>query len=66
VTHDAVTMTFHGWTHTIEDYARAVEDAGMVIEKLREPRPSAEGAEGRRLERWRRVPLFLFVRARRT
>jgi SAM-dependent methyltransferase len=64
VTHEGVTMTFHGWTHNVEDYARAVEDAGMVIEKLREPRPSGEGAEGRRsLERWRRVPLLLFVRA---
>jgi SAM-dependent methyltransferase len=64
VTHEGVTMTFHGWTHTVEDYARTVEDAGMVIEKLREPRPSGEGAEARRsLERWRRVPLFLFVRA---
>jgi SAM-dependent methyltransferase len=65
VTNDRVTMTFHGWTHSIEDYARAVEGAGMVIERLREPRPAGEGAEGRRFERWRRVPLFLFVRARK-
>jgi SAM-dependent methyltransferase len=53
-------MTFRGWTHSLEDYAMALEEAGLRIEAMREPRPSA------RLERfrkWQRVPLFLFVRA---
>lgn len=62
VTKDGLTMNFHGWTFAIEDYARALEDAGMVIERLREPRPRAAAASGW-LDRWRRVPLFLFIRA---
>lgn len=53
-------MTFRGWTYSLEDYAVAIEDAGMVIEALREPRPS--GVEGR-YGRWGRVPMFLMIRA---
>ena len=59
-------MTFTGWTYTLGDYARALEDAGFIIERMREPAPSAEDAAERpQLERWRRVPLFLTIRARR-
>ena len=57
---DGLTMTFRGWSYTLEDYARAFEEAGFRIEALREPRPSA-GSQ--RYERWKRVPLFLNVRA---
>lgn len=53
-------MTFRGWTYSLEDYAAAVEGAGMVIEALREPRPS--GVEDR-YQRWARVPMFLMFRA---
>jgi len=60
VAKDGLRMTFHGWTYTLEDYARALEDAGFVIECLREPQPRGADALGR----WRRLPLFLFVRAR--
>ncbi len=64
VTKDGLQMTFHGWTYTLADYTRALEDAGFVIERMREPIPSADQAAARpSLERWRRVPLFLFVRA---
>ena len=42
VTQNGLTMTFHGWTHTLEDYTRALERAGFLIERLREPRPTAE------------------------
>jgi ubiquinone/menaquinone biosynthesis C-methylase UbiE len=64
VTKDGLEMTFDGWTYTLEDYARALEEAGFLIERMREPVPSAEQAAKRPgLERWRRVPLFLFVRA---
>jgi SAM-dependent methyltransferase len=62
VTKDGLTMNFHGWTFPIEDYARALEDAGLVIERLREPRPP-EASAGGWLARWRHVPLFLFIRA---
>ncbi|MDP9236656.1 MAG: class I SAM-dependent methyltransferase [Chloroflexota bacterium] len=63
-TKDSLKMTFHGWTYTLEDYVRALEEAGFLIELVREPVPSAEQAAKRPgLEGWRRVPLFLFIRA---
>ena len=64
ITKDSLKMTFHGWTYTLEDYVRALEEAGFLIERVREPVPSAEQATERpSLEGWRRVPLFLFMRA---
>ena len=57
---DGLAMTFRGWTYSIEHYSRALEDAGLRIEAIREPRP-VRGPE--RYERWKRVPLFLNVRA---
>jgi SAM-dependent methyltransferase len=57
---DGLEMTFTGWTYTLEDYARAFEYAGMVVERVREPLPA--GQAGARVERWRRMPLFLFLR----
>lgn len=64
VTKDGLEMTFRGWTYTFEDYARALEDAGFLVERVREPVPSEEQAAKRpSLEGWRRLPLFLFIRA---
>lgn len=57
---DGLTMTFRGWTYSLEQYAVALEQAGLQIEAMREPRPTA-AAE--RYELWRTVPLFLYVRA---
>jgi hypothetical protein len=56
-------MTFRGWTHSLEDYAMALEGAGLRIEAMREPRPS-DASE--RFRQWQRVPLFLLVRAVKT
>jgi len=56
---DGLTMTFRGWTYTLEDYFLALERAGLVTEAVREPRPTGAG----RYERWRSVPLFLNLRA---
>ncbi|MDQ3981683.1 MAG: hypothetical protein M3271_03265 [Actinomycetota bacterium] len=59
-----IRMTFHGWAYSLEEYVRAFEDAGLVVDLMREPRPREAGAERRpALDRWRRLPLFLFVRA---
>lgn len=55
-----LTMTFRGWTYSLQHYAQALEQAGFRLEAMREPRPT--GAAGR-YERWRRIPLFLFFRA---
>jgi hypothetical protein len=57
-----LSMTFDGTAYPLEDYAVALEDAGLVIEALREPRPAADAQA---LARWRRIPMFLMLRARR-
>jgi SAM-dependent methyltransferase len=59
---DGLPMRFRGWTYTLEDYFAALESADFVVEGVREPRPA--GASDR-FEKWRRVPLFLFLRAHR-
>ena len=55
---DGARMTFRGWTHSFEDYSRALESAGLVIEAVREPPGGPEQDD-----RWRRVPMFLMLRA---
>jgi ubiquinone/menaquinone biosynthesis C-methylase UbiE len=59
---DGLTMTFRGWSYALEDYSRALERAGFVVELIREPVPEPLAPS---LLRWRRVPLFLHIRARR-
>jgi SAM-dependent methyltransferase len=50
-------MTFHSHMRPLEDYTRALEEAGFVLDALREPAdPSGE-------PRWGRVPNFIFMRA---
>jgi SAM-dependent methyltransferase len=56
-------MTFKGWTYSLQDYSVALEAAGLQIEAMREPRPSVTSP---RFQRWKRVPLFLSVRAVKT
>ena len=53
-------MTFRGWTYSLEDYSVALEDAGLRIEAIREPKPA--GFPGP-FDRWLQLPLFMFVRA---
>ena len=57
---DGLSTTFHGWTHSLEDYSRALESARLVIERLREPR-----ATGSKLGKESELPLpmFLYLRA---
>jgi hypothetical protein len=57
---DGLTMRFRGWSYGLEDYARALEQAGFLIEIIREPVPDTRAPH---LLRWRRVPLFLHIRA---
>jgi SAM-dependent methyltransferase len=57
---DGLNMTFRGWTHSLEDYAMALESAGLVIELLREPRPARLSAgDDSELP----LPMFLYLRA---
>jgi SAM-dependent methyltransferase len=61
---DGLTITFSGWRYSLEEYARALEDAGLTIERLREPAAPAAALTARPgYERWQRLPNFLHVRA---
>jgi SAM-dependent methyltransferase len=60
VERDGLKMTFRGWTYSLQDYAKALESASLLIEAMREPRPSGDEPAYRG---WNRVPMFLLVRA---
>jgi hypothetical protein len=45
-------MTFEGMCYPLEDYARALEAAGLLVEAIREPAPGDDFEAGWR--RWRR------------
>ncbi len=61
---DGLRITFRGWVYPLEAYGRALEEAGFVIEAMREPPASAAAVEREPSERrWQRVPAFLFLRA---
>ncbi len=63
---DGLRLTFHGWCYPLEAYTRAFEDAGLLIERLRETRaPDELVARDSSAARWRRVPMFLWMLARK-
>jgi SAM-dependent methyltransferase len=58
-------ITFRGWSHSLETYWRALEDAGFAIDRLREPpAPPSMLVDSPRTARWSRIPMFLWLRAR--
>lgn len=61
---DGLEMRFHGWTLPLEAYARALEQAGLAIERIREPgAPAALVERDPEIARWSRVPMFMWLRA---
>jgi SAM-dependent methyltransferase len=64
---DGYRITFRGWCYPLQDYADALERAGFVIERIREPAASDASMArfGPGEQRWRRIPLFLHILARR-
>jgi SAM-dependent methyltransferase len=61
---DGLEITFAGWCYALEEYAAALEAAGLLIERLREPAASAAAVAHRpSLRRWQRLPAFLHLRA---
>jgi ubiquinone/menaquinone biosynthesis C-methylase UbiE len=61
---DGLTMTFSSSTYPLEAYSRAFESAGFLIESIREPQaPRSAVSKDPGEERWRRVPIFLFLSA---
>jgi SAM-dependent methyltransferase len=60
---DGLRMRFAGWSRPLEAYATALEEAGLAITSLREPVPQA-GDGWNHMQRWTRIPLFLWLKAR--
>jgi SAM-dependent methyltransferase len=61
VERDGLAMTFLDAHRPLEDYFRALETAGFAVERLRE---IADTSDDEGAARWRRIPLFLHLRAR--
>ena len=64
VERDGLSMTFHSQHRPIESYFLALENAGLLVETLREPRVPDHAVVSERGRRWQRLPLFLHLRAR--
>ncbi len=63
VVRDGLEITFVSAHRPLQTYTEAINDAGMVIERLREP-AVPEGVITRPAgRRWQRLPMFLHVRA---
>jgi len=56
-------MTFYSQHRPLERYSRALEQAGMVVEAIREPRVPDHAASKSAARRWQRLPLFMHIRA---
>ena len=57
---DGIEMAFHGIHRPLQAYFEALHDAGLVVERLREPAPSDEDiAALPELAKVRRRPAFL-------
>jgi SAM-dependent methyltransferase len=60
---DGLEMTLYGHHRPLERYSRALEQAGMVIEAVREHRVPDAAASRPTVRRWQRLPLFMHIRA---
>lgn len=62
--HTGLQITFPGIHRPLDAYTRALEQAGFLIEAIREPRPSEQQITRHpESARWLRIPCFLHVRA---
>jgi SAM-dependent methyltransferase len=60
---DGLEMTFVSDHRPLQDYVDALADAGLLVERLREPAVPDGGKSGGWSLAWQRVPLFLHARA---
>ena len=60
---DGLTMPFVDLHRPLQDYAEALERAGFAIQRIREIGDEEEPPQRESQLRWRRVPLFLHLRA---
>ena len=58
-----LTMTFHSRHRPVEAYFLALEQAGFLVEALREPGVPDHAIVSESWRRWQRLPLFLHLRA---
>jgi SAM-dependent methyltransferase len=65
VERDGLSLTLHSQHRPLESYFLALEEAGLLVEALREPRIPDHAIVLERSRRWQRLPLFLHLRARR-
>jgi SAM-dependent methyltransferase len=63
VDRDGLSMTFSSHHYPLGTYFEAMQAAGFVVEALREVPVGVASSDAPRHERWRRLPLFLNVRA---
>ena len=59
-------MTFVDLHRPLHDYADALAQAGLMIERIREIADDEESPQRESQLRWRRLPLFLHIRAVKT
>jgi len=65
VERDGLTVAFHSLHRPLEAYFTALENAGLLVEALREPGVPEHAIASEAGRRWQRVPLFLHLRALR-
>jgi SAM-dependent methyltransferase len=63
VERDGLRMTFVSEHRPLQDYVEALADAGLLIERVREPAIPEAAIVRARSRLWQRVPLFLHARA---
>lgn len=63
VERDGLEMTFLDAHRPLEDYFRSLEDAGFLVERVREIEDTTKDPAQPSILRWRRIPLFLHIRA---
>ena len=65
VERNGLAMTLHGQHRPLSAYFAALEEAGLLVEALREPGIPENALSSEASRRWQRLPLFLHVRALR-
>jgi SAM-dependent methyltransferase len=60
---DGLEITFHSVERPLESYSRALEDAGLLVEAIREPAFDGDVERRPSRARFRRLPMFLYLRA---
>jgi SAM-dependent methyltransferase len=63
VERNGLEMTFLDAHRPLDDYFRSLEDASFVVERVREIDDGTKDPDRLSILRWRRIPLFLHIRA---